>query len=121
MWRHVDVPKLRSLCHVSHVGHEVVAPVDGVGCTGLHAGVEEIVHLVLAVGIVGERAALPQSFTPDLGELGLQTQIEVEVADEPVDLVPNATIVAVGIVVIVDDVAHLGHVVRVVEVGLALV
>ena len=36
-------------------------------------------------------------------------------------MVPNATVVSVGVVVVANDVAHLGHMVRVVEVGLAFI
>ena len=75
-------------------------------------------HLVLAVGIINERTVLPKTFAPDLRKLGLHTQVEVEVADEPVDLVPDATIVAVGIVVITNNVTDLGHMVRIVDVRL---
>ena len=99
----------------------MVTSVDGVGHTGLQAWVEEVVHLVLAVGIVGEGTALPKTFTPNLGKLCLQAQIKVEVSDEPVDLVPNAAVVAVGVLVVYNDIAHLGYMVRIQQVGLTLV
>ena len=119
--RDIDVAELRGLEHIGHVGHDVVTTVDGVCHAGLHAGIEEVVHLVPAEGIVGERAAPPETITPDLGKLALQAQIDVEVADEPIHLVPDTAIVAVGVVVVADDVAFFGHMVGVVEVGLAFI
>ena len=119
--RHVDVPKLRGHIHIGQIQHQVVTSVDGVGDACFHAGVEEVVLRVAAEGIVGKLAVLEQAFAPNLGERGLQTKIEVEIADKPVHLVPNAVGVAVGVVVIADDVADLGHVVGVVQIHLAIV
>ena len=119
--RHVDVPELRCLQHIGKVGHDVVAAVDGIGDTSFHARVEEVVRLILAEGVVGESTALPEALAPNLRELSLKAQVDVEVADQQVDLVPNTAVVAVSIVVVADDVADVSHMVRVVEVGLAFV
>ena len=119
--RHIDVAELGRLKQISPIDHDVVAAVDGVGNAGLHTRIQEIVLLIVAVGSVGKLTILEEAGTPDLSERELHAEVHVEAADEPVDLVPNATVVAVGIIVIINDVADLGHMVCVEQVGLTLI
>ena len=56
-----------------------------------------------------------------MGKRELRAEVHIPVTCQVVDLTPEAAIVAVGVVVIVDDVTDVSHVVGVVEIGLALV
>ena len=99
----------------------MVAAIDGVGDTSLDTGIEEVVLAGIAIGVVREGTALEQARAPDLRVGSLGAQIEVEVARQVVHLAPQVDMVAMCVVVVIDDIAHVGHVVRVVEVHLALV
>ena len=99
----------------------MVAAVDGVSDTSLDTGIEEVVLAGIAIGVVREGTALEQARAPDLRVGSLGAQIEVEVARQVVHLAPQVDMVAMCVVVVIDDIAHVGYVVRVVEVHLALV